>query len=123
MDSIWMGISQESTNTRVLAMAGASETLLKARLSRQPAHPRALGTLLEAIALWQGQKVRAAVAVAESVEAFDSTLGHEAFQDGGALYTIDWGHACPKGRRGFRDLRGLGQFGDLRQLVLFEVAR
>lgn len=123
MESIWMGISQEPTHTRVLAMAGASETILKARLHRQPAHLRALGTLLEAIALWQGNKVRAAVAVAESAEQFDNTLCHEAFRDGGALYSVEWGHGYPKGRRHHRDIRGLGNFGDLRQLVLFEVAR
>ena len=41
MDSIWMGIAPGPTATRVLAMHGASETILKARLRRDPAHPRA----------------------------------------------------------------------------------
>jgi hypothetical protein len=42
-----MGISAGATETRVLAMDGPSTTILKARLSREPSHPRALATLLE----------------------------------------------------------------------------
>src|SRR5436190_15555575 len=55
MRSIWMGIAPGSTTTRVVAMAGPSETILKAQLSKDPVHPRALATLLEALALWEGQ--------------------------------------------------------------------
>ena len=58
MERIWMGISPEATETRVIAMAGAGATLLKARLSRSPAHPRALSTLLEAIAPWEEDRGR-----------------------------------------------------------------
>ncbi len=43
MKSIWMGIAPGSTTTRVIAMAGPSETILKAHLSRDPVHPHALG--------------------------------------------------------------------------------
>lgn len=61
MSILSMGISPGPQGTRVIAMAGPSETILKARLSRQPSHPRALPTLLEAIALWQGVQVHAAL--------------------------------------------------------------
>ena len=47
MSSIWVGIAPGPTSTRVLAMHGASETILKARQRRAPAHPRALATLLD----------------------------------------------------------------------------
>ena len=50
--SLWMAIRPGPTGTRVLVTEG-QETLLKARLMRDPAHPRALATLLEAMALWQ----------------------------------------------------------------------
>lgn len=122
---IWMGIWPEAEETRVLAMAGACETIMKARLLREPAHPRALPTLLEAIALWQGTKVRAALCVAERDGASDSNLYRAAFPDvGGPLYTLDWVHAPARGRRRTRDLRGVsGDFAALRQTVLFEVAR
>lgn len=123
MSEIWMGIAPGRTTTRVLAMAGASETILKARLSPEPAHPRAMATLLEAIALWQGTQVRAALTADDRAGASDSTLYRAAFTDlGGPLYTLEWVPRARRARR-HRDLSGVGEFGDLRQLVLFEVAR
>jgi hypothetical protein len=123
MSDIWMAISPESKATRVIAMAGPSETIMKARLHRSPAHPRAMATLLEAIALWQGTKVRAALCAAAQGEGSDSSIYREAFVDfGGPLYTLDW-VAAARDRRRHRDVRGVGNFSDLRQLVLFEVAR
>ena len=61
METIWMGIAPGSLTTRVIAMAGPEQILLKAQLARDPRHPRALPTLLEAVALWQGLPVRAAL--------------------------------------------------------------
>jgi hypothetical protein len=123
MTDIWMAIAPEQQSTRVIAMAGPSETILKARLLPSPAHPRALATLLEAVALWQGARVRAALCAAERDGASDTSLYREAFTDvGGPLYTLDWVPG-PRARRRHRDVRGVGAFADLRQLVLFEVAR
>lgn len=83
---IWMGIAPGPVTTRVIAMAGAKETILKARLCAEPKHPRALGTLLEAIALWEGRHVHAALAADEKVEGSDSMLFREVVpEDGGAL--------------------------------------
>jgi hypothetical protein len=124
MGNIWMGIAPGPATTRVIAMAGAHETILKAHLAAEPQHPRAMATLLEAIALWQGRHVRAALAADEKVAGSDSTLFHEVIPDeGGALYTLDWVAAGPRALRRHRDIRGLGDFRDLRQLVLLEVAR
>jgi hypothetical protein len=123
MTDIWMAISPEPSATRVIAMAGPSETILKARLSRTPAHPRAMATLLEAVALWQGSRVRAALCAADKDGDSDTRLYREAFGDGGGpLYTLDWVPAL-HARRRHRDVSGVGAFADLRQLVLFEVAR
>ncbi len=123
MSTLWMGIAPGSQTTRVIAMAGARETILKARLSREPSHPRALATLLEAVALWQGTTVRAALCAAERDGVSDSSLYREAFTDvGGPLYTLDWVPA--PGRHRHRDIKGVdGDFADLRRLMLFEVAR
>ena len=81
MGNIWMGIAPGARTTRVIAMAGASETILKARLSPEPHHPRALATLLEAIALWQGGHVRAALAADARVDGSDSMLFREVVPD------------------------------------------
>ena len=125
MESIWMGIAPNATSTRVLAMAGAHDTFLKARLLRSPAHPRAMSLLLEAIALWQGRPIRAALCADAKQDGSDSSLFHETFADGGApLYTLDWIPAQVRGRRaGRRDITGMGEFADLRQLLIEEVAR
>lgn len=125
MDSIWMAIAPGPRATRVIAMQGASETLLKARLRHDPAHPRALATLLEAVALWQGSQVRAALAADDEETACASCLCRNAFPDAGAspLYTVDWVPAAGRKRRRPTDIRGMGDYRDLRQLLLFEVAR
>lgn len=122
--TIWMGIAPGPRETRVLAMHGANETILKARLSRDPAHPRALPWLLEAVALWQGLPVRAALAVDERSNGCGSSLYHDAFPDFGntPLYSLDWIPVDGRGR-GRRDLRGMGDFADLRRLLIAEVAR
>jgi hypothetical protein len=97
MESIWMGISPGASSTRVLAMAGASETIMKARLQRSPSHPRAMTTLLEAIALWQGLPVRAALCADAAPNGYETSLYRDAFPDGGGpLYRIDLG---PRPRR------------------------
>jgi hypothetical protein len=123
MESIWMGIAPGSAATRVIAMTRPGDTILKAQLARDPKHPRALATLLEAIALWEGQPVRAALCADSRGASFDSNLCREAFSDdGGALYSLVW---IPAGARPRRrpHLDGLGNFRDLERLVIAEVAR
>jgi hypothetical protein len=123
MESIWMGIAPGPDSTRVLALARPSETILQAQLSRDPVHPRALATLLEAVALWQGLPVRAALCADASGFSSDSNLCREAFlDDGGALYSVVWVHAGAHRRRRHR-LHGIGNFRDLERLVIEQVAR
>jgi hypothetical protein len=125
MESIWMGIAPNATSTRVLAMAGAHDTFLKARLLRSPAHPRALASLLEAVALWQGKPIRAALSADDTRDGFVSSLFQEIASDAGApLYTLDWIPGPARVRRAARrDIVGMGDFADLRRLLLEEVAR
>lgn len=115
---IWIGIATGSTDTRVLVNEG-STTVLKARLSPTPAHPRALQWLLEAVALWQGKPVHAVVCAGEPAES-GAQLLRDWFPDfGGPLYAIEWtDHARPPRRRD--ELGGLGDFRDLKQLQLFD---
>jgi hypothetical protein len=124
MSSIWMGIAPGPTATRVLAMHGASDTILKARLRRDPSHPRALPTLLEAIALWEGMPVRAALAADDEPTSFASSLCRDPRTEVGIgpLFTLDWVPVA--GRRRRRPaIKGMGHFHDLERLLIGEVAR
>ena len=124
MSNLSMGISPGPKDTRVIAMAGPSDTILKARLSRQPSHPRALATLLEAIALWQGTQVRAALCAADKDGASDSSLYREAFADfGGPLYTLEWVPAAALTRHRRRDIGGIGDFADLQRMLIAGASR
>ncbi len=125
MRSIWMGIQPERECTRVIAMAGpgAERTLLKARLAPSPSSRRALPALLEAVALWQGRPVRAALVADTSGDSSGTRLFRDSFPDfETALYTLDFVEALRRPRRR-DDIAGMGRFEDLRQLLLFEVAR
>lgn len=124
MRSLWMGVVPGRQMTRVLVQDGARSTLLKARLPNHPKHPRALPTLCEAIALWCGRPVRAAIAVGGS----ESSCGLTPWLD--ALDQVVHTPLCEielvsnvRPRRRSEEIDGLGDFRDVRQLLLFEVAR
>ncbi len=124
MRSIWVGIHPRPEGTRVLATAGSEETLLKARLASMPKHPRAIATLLEALALWQGQPVRAVLGVGGADDGYGTSMSREWFAADAEtpLYTLDVVSVRSRRRRP-DGLGGLGEFRDLRQLLLWEVAR
>ncbi len=121
--SLWVGIDSTSEATRILACAGAQETILKARLCATAQHPRAVPTLLEALALWEGMPVRAALVVDGPDGSPGTRLCLDAWADFGGppLYTVELVH----GRAGrHRDgLDGMGRFHDLRQRLAYLVAR
>jgi hypothetical protein len=124
MSAIWMGIAPGPREMRVLAMAGPSETILKARLMRPLTNPRALPLLLEALALWQGQSLRVALAAEDrGVEADLSAYDGIPVDGGAPLYTVEWVPPPARVRRRHRDLAGVGEFCDLRQLLLFGIPR
>lgn len=125
MESIWLGLSPSARSTRILAMRGPSETILKAHLSLRPASSRAVTALFEAIALWEGARVRAALVVDDSsTTPCPTTLYRDLFDVFGEstpLYQLEW---VPRAARRRRDgLTGLGDFGDLERLLARSVAR
>ena len=124
MHSLWVAIDSRRDETRVLAMSGPQETVLKARLSAIAQHRRALPTLLEALALWQGRPVRAVVVADDPDGASLTRLKlDDVLADLGAdpLYRLE---LVPGHKRRHRDvLDAMGAFHDLRQLTMFEVAR
>lgn len=121
--AIWMAIRPGSNETRILATHRAQQTLLKARLSARPAHPRAVATLLEALALWEGEQVRAVLGVDGSVDGHAWRLANELFpmNEPTPLYQLDLVDVRRPRRR--EAIEGMGDFRDLRQLLLFEVAQ
>ena len=120
--SIWVGIDSTWETTRILATKGASETILKARLSSAAQHPRAVAALLEALAMWEGAPVRAAVVVDGPDGSSAERLSLDAWDFGGApLYTLEFVRGLKRRHRD--ELDGLGRFADLRQLTLFEMSR
>jgi len=107
--------------TRILTTDGPHAPLLKARLGPLPHHPRALPTLLEALALWQGQKVHAVLGVDAASPMWTSTQLDLVGVDT-PLYALDLAFTRP--RRRVRDpLPGFGDFRDLYRLLAREVAR
>lgn len=124
MSSIWMGIAPGPRVTRLIALHGPEEAILKARLAASPCHPRALATLLEAVAMWQGSPVRAALCVDEREPGYGSTFYREVFPGYEQTPLYDLAVVAREHRRRRDDgLRGMGGFQDLRRMISREVAR
>lgn len=103
-------------STRLLVRAGDDE-VLKAILPSPsaPPHPRALPTLLEAMALWHQAPVRAVLCAAEA----DSWSRLGLVDDLWACvdtvhYTVELRERAGRHQR----IAGLGRFGDLRRLAV-----
>jgi hypothetical protein len=116
---LWMGVRPRADLTRVLVQDGPL-TILKARLPEAPAHPRAVETLAEGLALWYGRPICVALGVAAE-DAFCALPGWHSTAEGVVrtpLVSMDLVIGRPRPPRG--DLRGLGDFDDVRQLRLWE---
>lgn len=121
MSETWLAIRPGRLGARILAVSPAGQTILKARLRMSPVHPKALGAFLEALALWQGEMVRAVLVAGIEPDSCDTSLFRECFADFGRppLYELAYtatGNREPQPRG--RD--GLGGFADLRQLLALE---
>lgn len=103
--------------TRVLVHLDGDD-VLKAILSPPSAtpHPRALVTLLEAIALWYRAPVRVVVSAAELASWSSHGLVDELWASVDSVhYTVEVRHPDEDRRR---RIEGLGSFRDLRQLAI-----
>lgn len=122
MQSIWVGMLPGPKSTRVIAMRGTSETILRARLCSPPSSPFAIQMLLEAIALWEGRRVRAALVVDDDPESPRRDLYRAAYRLSGttSLYDLD---LVSDSRRHDHTGRAIDSFRELEQLVLFELAQ
>lgn len=89
--------------------------LLRAHLRPQPTHLRALPTLLEALALWQGVKVHAVLGV-DAVSPRWSSHQLEVVGDDTPLYSFDMALVDPYAE-GPESRDDLGDFADLYRLL------
>jgi len=120
-DTITVTIAPEPDRVRVLATT-PSHDLLQAILGPiRTAHPRAVATLLEGLALWHQRPLSVVLAADDTDDG--TALGLcDALGDGRTLH-YEVGLAFPdrvaRGRRRRRELRGLGSFRDMRELALW----
>lgn len=121
MHSIWVGIDSTRDGSRVLT-AGSTETIVKARLSATAPPPRAVPRRRGARAMWQRRPVRAALGAGDRDGSSATSRCLDALADGGGpLFRLEFGH----GRKRHHDdlVDGLARVHDVRQRLMFEVAR
>lgn len=119
-DTITVAISPEPTRVRMLATTPERD-ILKAVLSPvRTAHPRAAATILEGLALWYQQRLSIVLCADElgnssALGLYDGLgFGHRTLH-----YEVGVAYAPHRCRR--RELRGFGDFRDLRELSLLEM--
>jgi hypothetical protein len=123
MERIQVTIAPEADRVRILATADQGD-LLKAVLGPARAcHPRAAATLLEGLALWHQRPLSVVLCADDSGHSSALDL-HDALGVGERTLHYEVAVAFhPRGHRRRRSLSGLGDFRDLRQLVLPGVVR
>jgi hypothetical protein len=114
---LWLSIEPGPSQTRLSLSVPLLGTTLRARLPTPPAHPGALGHLLEALAAWYGQRLCAvldadASEVQRCPERWARLLG-----DLDERVEVRWTAVGDRQRDRF--LEGVGDFHSARRLVSF----
>jgi hypothetical protein len=109
----WKTVLQVTRTSALLLVTSESGDLLKAKLPLSPSHPRALLTLLEGLALWDGAALRVVVSASgSSTDWLGSGLfGDELFPGESQLVQFDVDRQESRAHR----LRGVADFRPLRK--------
>lgn len=110
--ALWSTTLRIDKDMRLLVRSPRGDDLIKARLPIHSAHPRALLTMLEGIALYSGEPICAAI----SATAQGDWLGAEPWGEDlwpGESQLVQFDFVPAPGAR--RRLRGVGDFRDVRQ--------
>lgn len=119
-DSITVTIAPEPSRVRLLAMTPTHDLLIAILGPISGAHPRAAATFLEGLALWHQRPLSVVLSADDADDGCAMGLC-DAIGYGRTLH-YEVGIALPsgrgRGRRRRRDLRGLGDFRDMRELAI-----
>ena len=116
---LWMSLEPDTREVRLLLSEPSAGTSLKARLPPEPADPRALMMLLEALSLWYGLPLHAvldadAEAVRQHPDHWSLLLGDAPER----AVRVEW-VAIKPGRRNDRFMESMGDIAHGRQLISF----
>jgi hypothetical protein len=118
METYWLALAPKETGTRLLLMRGQDE-LLRAALPpfREVRHEQGVTKLLEGLSLWLDQRLCVALSAVDPEHFFRLNLTDELGVGARSLYYAvePVASAVRRGRR----VRGLGDFGEARQLALW----
>lgn len=116
---LWISIEPVGPDVLLMLTAPSGGTVLKARLPNPPAHPRAVIALLEALATWYGQPLRAVIdADAEDVRQNPARWAMLLGDAPELAVAVQWA-AVPRRTKKDRYLAPMGDFTSARQLVSF----
>jgi hypothetical protein len=122
-DTITVTIAPEPGRVRILATTPTRDVLKAVLGPIGNMHPRAAATLLEGLALWH-QRPLSVVLFADALDGGCALGLSDALGFGRTLhYEVGLAFADHRLRRRRRELRGFGDFRDLRELALGEVTR
>jgi hypothetical protein len=107
----WATSLHTGSDLKLLVTSPQGDDLIKARLPTHPAHPRALLTMLEGIALYSGAPL-CVVTFADGAWPASEALGEGPWPDESPLVRFELALPTP---RVARRIRGVGDFGNLRR--------
>lgn len=125
MERITVAIAPEITRTRLLVSQGGREVLKAMLMPATHAHPKAISTLLEGLALWH--QTRLSVVLCADAGGYSNGLDSLCEPFGYGERTLHYDVAVAQlGRRPRRrhdPLGGIGDFRDLQRLSIAEAMR